>query len=146
MSYGRIHRQVMLFYAAFIFIRENTTGAVSSPISISVIFSSGQSFHPNTFSLASKKSFEEISATLGINQKVNFSYKVMNSTFCDLGKLLLLMRLVNNASIVSDTVVLLLQDCQCEKTFLPYLNAFNMKYVTQCEQPYLTVSIFLVIF
>lgn len=143
MSYGGhlICHQILFFFMA-LFIREKTAG-VSSPISVAVIFSHGQSFYQSTttFSVASKTFFEKISSTLGINEKLNFHYKDMNSTFCDLGKFLLLMRLVTNASIVSDAVVLLLEDCQCEKKLWPFLDILNLKYITRCEQPYLTVSI-----
>ena len=132
----------MLFFCMALFIREKTAG-VYSPTSIAVIFNYGQSFHQSTtiFSVPSKKSLEKIPSTLGIDEKVKFHYKDMNSTFCDLGKFLLLMRLVTNASTVSDAVVLLLEDCQCEKKLLPFLDILNMKYVTHCEQPYLTVSV-----
>jgi hypothetical protein len=134
-SSGKCHQ--ILFFFVTLFICENT--GVSCQITIAVLFNSAKPQNPSTAtsSMAIKKSFEKIPSMLDIDENVNFVYKDLNSTFCDLGTFLEFM----DGILAYEVVVLLLEDCECEKKLLFFLDILSIKSVSSCERPLFTVSI-----
>ena len=130
----------ILFFFVTLFICENT--GASSPLTIAVLINSAKSQNASnaTFPMTIKKSFEKIPSTLDNDKDVNITYKDLNSTFCDLGNFL---SIVNELLACDVIVVLLLDDCECEKMFMSYLDILNIKSVSNCEQPLFAVSILL---
>ena len=128
--------QILVFL--LIFMCESTRA--SSQNTVAVLFNTGNSQNSSTatFPATIKKSFEKLPSTLGMDGDVNFVYKNFNSTFCDLGTFL---EFVDGILACDITVVLLLQDCQCEKVFMSYLDIVNIKSVSNCERPLFAVSI-----
>ena len=112
---------------------------VSSYISSLVLFNDGKFPHPNTTetihsAFAEEKSFKKITMT---DEVVTFVYKYLDSSFCDLGTFLSFLERRSTY----DFVVLLLEECDCERKLLMFLDMLDIKYVSRCEQAYLTVSI-----
>ena len=128
--------QKILFLFATLLISGDTDAAVcpQQPVSITVVFNSFNVEQPNTRPVLIKKSFEEIPSLLRLG--VSFVYKNLNSTFCDLGSFLSFV----SGILSCDLVVLLLDDCKCEETFVMYLNILSIKVVSHCIAPYFTVS------
>ena len=130
----------ILFFFVTLFICENT--GASSPLTIAVLINSdsAKSQNASTATFPIRKSFEKIPPTLDNDKNVNIVYKDLNSTFCDLGNFL---SIVNELLACDVIVVLLLDDCECEKMFMSYLDILNIKSVSNCEQPLFAVSILL---
>ena len=130
--------QILFFFVTF--ICDNTS--VSSQLTIAVLINSAKSQNASnaTFPMTIKKSFEKIPSTLDNDKDVNIVYKDLNSTFCDLGNFL---SVVDELLACDVIVVLLLDDCECEKMFMSYYDILNIKSVSNCEQPLNAVSILL---
>jgi hypothetical protein len=134
MSFGRKYQIVFLLITSFICHGSSST---SSQITIAVLFNTGKSENSSaTFSTAIKNSLEKIQSTLDSEAGVNFVYKDFNSTFCDLGTFLAFV----DGRFACGIVVLLLENCQCEKMLISYLDALNVKTISSCESPFLIVS------
>ena len=129
MSFLVRHDQI-LFLLLTVFLCMSTRA--SSEITMAVLFDTTKT--TATF----KESFEKLPSTVDINGNVNIVYKDFNSTFCDLGTFLEFMHGIFACDVI---VVLLLEDCQCEKKFLSYLDILNIKSVSNCERPLFAVSI-----
>ncbi len=129
-----------LFFFVTLFIWENT--GVSSQLTIAVVINSAKSQNASasTFPMTIKRSFEKIPSTLDNDRNISIVYKDLNSTFCDLGNFLSIVDEILACDII---VVLLLEDCQCEKMFMSYLDILNITSVSNCEQPLFAVSILL---
>ncbi len=128
----------ILFFFVTLFICENT--GVSSQFTMAVLINSAKSQNARTATFHIRKSFEKIPTTLDNDKDVNIVYKDLNSTFCDLGNFLSVVDGILACDII---LVLLLEDCQCEKMLMSYLDILNIKSVSNCEQPLFAVSILL---
>ena len=123
MSFLVKHRQI-LFWPLIVILCKSTRA--SSEITMAVLLNTTKT--TATF----KASFGKLLSTLDTDGNVNTVYKDFHSTFCDLGKFL---EFVDGIFACHVIVVLLLDDCQCEKKFMSYLDIVNIKSVSKCERP-----------
>ena len=134
--WGKFFFSLLFFFATLC----ESTAVSCTRKTIAVLFNTDNSQNSSnaTFPETIKRSFERIPPTLGFDKDVNIVYKDFNSTFCDLGTFLEFVNGIVGSDII---VVLLLNDCQCEKKFLSYLDILNIKSVSNCERPLFVVSI-----